>query len=78
LLLQKGAQIDAIPDGFDYSGTAVHYAALNGHRAMAEFLIAQGANANVRDTKVGSTPAGWAEHGGHTELKNYLEQIAKL
>lgn len=77
LLLQKGAQIDAIPDGFDYSGTALHYAALNGHRAMAEFLIAQRANANVRDTKVGSTPGGWAEHGGHAELKNYLEQIAR-
>ena len=77
LLLQKGAQIDAIANGFDYSGTALHYAALNGHRAMAEFLIDQGANTNVKDTKVGSTPAGWAEHGGHAELKNYLEQIAK-
>lgn len=76
LLLQKGAQVNAIPAGFDYSGTGLHYAAVNGHRAMAEFLIEQGANANVRDTKVGSTPAGWAEYGGHAELKNYLEQIA--
>src|SRR5215212_4027486 len=60
LLLTKGAQINAIPPGFDYSGTGLHYAALNGHRGMVEFLIDQGANVNVKDTKVNSTPAGWA------------------
>ncbi len=76
LLLQKGAQINAVPPGFDYSGTGLHYAALNGHRAMVEFLIERGANVSVKDTKVHSTPAGWADHGGHAELKNYLEQIA--
>jgi ankyrin repeat protein len=77
LLLQKGAQINAIADGFDYSGTGLHYAALNGHQAMVELLIEHGANPNIRDTKVDSTPAGWAEHGGHPELKNYLEQITQ-
>ncbi|HEY2971713.1 MAG TPA: ankyrin repeat domain-containing protein [Pyrinomonadaceae bacterium] len=77
LLLQKGAQVNAIPPGFDYSGTGLHYAALNGHREMVDFLIAQGARANVRDTKVGGTPAGWAEYGGYAELTNYLDQIAK-
>jgi uncharacterized protein len=76
LLLQKGAQIDAVPPGFDYSGTGLHYAALHSHRVMVDFLIAQGANVNVKDTKVHSTPAGWAEHGGHAELKNYLDEIA--
>jgi hypothetical protein len=76
LLLQKGVQIDSIPSGFDYSGTGLHYAALHGHRAMVDFLIAQGANVNVKDTKVHSTPAGWADHGGHAELKNYLDEIA--
>lgn len=75
LLLEKGAQIDAIPPGFDYSGTGLHYAALNGHRAMVDFLLKQGANASVRDTKVKSTPAGWAEHGGHKELSHYLDKL---
>jgi hypothetical protein len=75
LLLEKGAQIDAIPPGFDYSGTGLHYAALNGHRRMVEFLIQQGAEVNIRDTKVNSTPAGWAEHGGHRQLKEYLDQV---
>jgi len=74
LLLNKGAQIDAIPGGFDYSGTALHYAALNGHQTMVQFLCEQGADPRIKDTKVGGTPAGWAEYGGHPEIKSYLEQ----
>src|SRR5262249_25539055 len=68
LLLDKGAEINAIPSGFDYAGTGLHYAALNGHRAMVQFLLSHGADRNIKDTKVGSTPAGWAEYGGHAEL----------
>jgi len=76
LLLQKGAQLNAIPGGFDYAGTGLHYAALNGHRATVQFLIEQGADVDIRDTKVGATAAGWAEHGGHKELKRYLEDCS--
>lgn len=76
LLLQQGAEINAIPPGFDYAGTGLHYAAHRGHRQMVEFLVAHGADVNVKDTKVGGTPAGWAEHGGHPEIKHYLDQIA--
>jgi len=75
LLLKKGAQINAIPPGFDYAGTRLHYASLNGHREMVEFLRQHGALVSIKDTKVNSTPAGWAEHGGHPELKKYLERI---
>ena len=72
LLLEKGAQINVIPAGFDYAGTGLHYAALNGHREMVEFLLAHGADRNIKDTKVGSTAAGWAEHGGHKDLADVL------
>jgi ankyrin repeat protein len=72
VLLDKGAGINAIPGGFDYAGTALHYAALNGHREMVEFLLAKGADKTIKDTKVGSTPAGWAEHGKHKELLDVL------
>ena len=72
LLLNKGAQINAIPGGFDYAGTGLHYAALNGHRAMVEFLLDHGADRSVKDTKVGSTAAGWADYGGHPELRDLL------
>ena len=72
LLLEKGAEINAIPGGFDFAGTGLHYAALNGHRPMIEFLLAHGADKTLKDTKVGSTAAGWAEHGGHTGLHTLL------
>jgi ankyrin repeat protein len=74
LLLDKGAEINVVPGGFDYAGTGLHYAALNGHRAMVEFLLNHGADRNVKDTKVGSTAAGWAEYGGHPELRDLLTQ----
>jgi uncharacterized protein len=77
LLLQKGADINAIPPGFDYAGTGLHYAALRGHITMVDFLLEHGANPNVKDSKVNNSPAGWADYGGHKELKEYLEQIAK-
>lgn len=72
LLLQHGAEINVVPGGFDYAGTGLHYAALNGQRAMVEFLLQQGADREVKDTKVGSTAAGWAEHGGHVVLRDLL------
>jgi len=73
LLLNKGAQINVIPGGFDYSGTGLHYAALNGHRAMVEFLIENGADPNIKDEKVGGTPADWATHAHHNDIANYLK-----
>jgi ankyrin repeat protein len=76
LLIEKGAQVNAIPPGFDYAGTGLHYAALNGHRVLVEFLVGRGADVHIKDAKVGSIAAGWANHGGHPELKEYLEQIA--
>ncbi len=77
LLLQKGADINATPPGFDYAGTGLHYAALRGHRTMVEFLLEHGADPNIKDSKVNSLPAGWAEYGGHKALSDYLDQIAK-
>jgi len=74
LLLQHGAEINVVPGGFDYAGTGLHYAALNGQRAMVGFLLHQGADREVKDTKVGSTAAGWAEYGGHPELRDLLLQ----
>ena len=73
LLLDKGAEVNVIPGGFDYAGTGLHYAAMNGHRPMVEFLLAHGADRSVKDTKVGSTASGWADYGGHTDLRDLLQ-----
>jgi uncharacterized protein len=73
LLLNKGAQINAIPGGFDYAGTGLHYAALNGHQPMVEFLIQHGADVGIKDEKVRNTPAGWAEYAGHLQIRDFLK-----
>jgi ankyrin repeat protein len=75
LLLQHGAEINAIPGGFDFAGTGLHYAALNGHRAMVDFLLRKGADREVKDTKVGSTAAGWADHAGHSQIRDLLRVL---
>ena len=75
LLLAKGAEINAIPPGFHYPGTALHNAAVNGHRPMVEFLIEQGADANTKDQERGGLASGWAAYGGHQDLSEYLEQV---
>jgi ankyrin repeat protein len=72
LLLQRGAEINVVPGGFDYAGAGLHYAALNGQQAMVEFLLQKGADREVKDTKVGSDAAGWAEYGGYLELRDLL------
>lgn len=77
LLLDKGAAIDAIPFGFDYAGTGLHYAAMNGHRATVEFLLRRGASPTVRDMKIGAEPVGWARHAGRTEIVELLERAVK-
>ena len=76
LLLEKGAAINAIPGGFDFAGTGLHYAALNGQRAMVEFLLQRGADSTVKDTKVGSDAAGWAAHASRTEIVELLQRAA--
>ena len=76
-LLQHGARINALPPGFDYAGTGLHYAAMEGHRPMVEYLLAHGADPRLKDKKVSSTPAGWAEHGGHPEIEELLQRAEK-
>lgn len=71
-LLSHGAEVNAIPLGFDFAGTPLHYAALNNRREMVEWLLERGADSSIRDTKVQNTPDGWADFAKHTELASYL------
>jgi ankyrin repeat protein len=66
---RKAHEFNAIPGGFDYAGTGLHYAALNGHRAMVEFLVQHAADVYIKDEQVGGTPAGWAEYSGHQQVR---------
>lgn len=74
-LLARGADINAIPAGFDFAGTPLHYAALSNRREMADWLLDRGANPTLRDTKVENTPDGWAKYAKHLELAGHLRSI---
>ena len=75
-LMDRGAQINMIPAGFDFAGTPLHYAALNGREEMVDHLLRRHhADPTVRDTKIGNLPEGWAEYAGHGELAEYLRLV---
>jgi ankyrin repeat protein len=73
-LLNRGAQINAIPAGFDFAGTPLHYAALRGRRDTVDWVLARGADLSIRDPKVDGMPEDWAAHDGHSELAAYLRE----
>ncbi len=52
--------------------TALHLAAGGGRVEAVRALLELGADRAVRDAIHDSTPAGWAEHGGHPELAAIL------
>jgi len=75
-LVALGADVDRRttfggPDHGD-GVTALHLAAQAGRRDAVETLLALGADPGVRDALHDSTPAGWAEFGGHPELAALL------
>jgi uncharacterized protein len=73
-LLDRGAQVNFIPAGFDFSGTPLHYAAFRGRREMVDRLLRHGADPALPDTKIGKLPEDWAEHDGHKELAAHLRR----
>ena len=74
-LLDHGAALNAIPAGFDYAGTPLHYAALNGRRETVTQLLRHGADVAIPDPKIGKLAEDWASHGGHEDLADYLRQV---
>jgi hypothetical protein len=73
-LLDRGGEINAIPAGFDFAGTPLHYAALHGQRDTIDWLLARGADLSIRDPKVACMPEDWAAHDGHSELAAYMRE----
>jgi ankyrin repeat protein len=70
ILLARGAEVDY--KGF-FGGTALHWAAGNGHRETVEFLLASRARADLRDDQFHGTPASWALEFGHPEIAALLQ-----
>ena len=68
-LLDSAAAIDA--KGV-FGATALHWAAINGHRSTTDLLLARGASLVIRDRRFDATPAEWAKEGGHMEIADAL------
>lgn len=65
--------------GFDVNAinrtAPLHEAAMRGNLEIIRLLIEHGADPNARDRSYDATPAGWAEHHGETEAKEYLARL---
>ncbi len=70
LLVELGFDVNARP-----RTTALHEAALRGNIPIIRLLVELGADPTIVDTEFNSTPAGWANHGGHLEAAEYLDQL---
>lgn len=69
LLLDAGESPDRFnPEGMHAHATPLHQAALAGHLAVVQILLAHGARLDLRDAIYQSTPLGWAEHGERAEV----------
>ncbi len=71
-LIENGTDVDSIEDS--YSKTALHRAAMSGHRDVVEFLLTKGADIDAKDYSVAS-PLHRAAEKGHKEVAELL--IAK-
>jgi ankyrin repeat protein len=52
--------------------TPLHAAAFRGNLSAASVLLKHGANVRTREEKYHGTPAGWADHAGHTEVRDLI------
>ena len=73
------SQAELINQRDQLGATALHYAALGGHRGVVQALVERGAEINARDSEFGATPAGWAieylrEMGGFLAIE--LDDLA--
>jgi ankyrin repeat protein len=73
LLEAYGAHIDA--RGV-FGGSALHWAAIQGHATMVRWLLDHGADTTLRDERFDGDPADWAEEGGHPELARTIREHA--
>ncbi|MEM1298200.1 MAG: ankyrin repeat domain-containing protein [Pseudomonadota bacterium] len=60
------------PDGFHAHSMPLHQAALAGHAEVVQTLLAHGARRDIPDRAHQAPAAGWAHHGGHSDLAALL------
>jgi len=70
-LLEKGADINAMPKGFDFPATGLQRAIRRSNVDVAKMLIEHGADLTLKDGRHGDDALGWAE-------RIQLDEIAEL
>jgi len=56
-----------------HNKTPLHWAVINGHKPMVEFLIDHGADLTLRDQQFNFTALGWALEGKQAEIADLLK-----
>jgi Ankyrin repeats (3 copies) len=86
-LLRVACKLSKTPDvirllvdlGWDVNAkngtTALHQAVGNGALETVQLLVALGANPAIVDDNFNATPAGWADHFGHSDIGRYLHTL---
>lgn len=69
-LVDKGVKVNAHPV---HHMTALHEAAWTNQVEAGRWLLVHGAGATIRDDQFNTTPLGWAEHAGHTEFQDLMQ-----
>lgn len=78
-LLERGADVNGVPSGFDDTGAApLHWAAAGTNTAIVRLLLDRGAELNVRDHRYKRTPLGWANHFKRTEHEELLSSLGGI
>jgi hypothetical protein len=73
LLLDAGEDPNRYnPVGGHSHTTPLHQAAGRGYESIVRLLVERGARVDTQDLLWKGTPAGWAKHGGWTEVEGYL------
>jgi len=73
LLLDAGEDPNRYnPVGGHSHTTPLHQAAWRGDEKIVRLLVERGARVDMKDLLWNGTPAGWAKHGGWTEVEVYL------
>ena len=63
-LLDRGANINAQPTGFDVRLTPLHWAVVRGQQAVVALLAERQADLTIRDPQYHATALGWAVYHG--------------
>ena len=73
LLVDKGADVNAIPPGNHEHCTPLHQAVYKNDRDMIDWLMDRGAVATIEDPRFNDTAIEWARHFGYDSLAEHIE-----